>query len=555
MPGDITGSMVIDSRGRRADLPRGPGVHQPAAGRRDQPDAAQDAVGAARGDGGGPGLRRRRVAHALPSPFLVAATQNPVEYEGTYPLPEAQLDRFLLKVVLPVPEREAGARDPAPARRGLRPPRRRRGRGAGGGRPGGHRGRPGRASRRVQVSPEVAGYVVDIARATRESPSLALGCQPARRHRAAAGRPGLGLADRARLRDARRRQGARPRDPGAPARPAARGRARGRRRGRRCWPPRWARSRSPADTWPSPAASRSCCSPGCVPVVLRPAMGTVWMWLLLVALVTARRLAARAPSLGPRGDAPPPGHGADRDARHVPAHRGGRGAAGGRCAAWSATRGSPAPGPPATGTALLLRPGARTVLTTAAAARAAAATCAPLGVTVRLSGPLGLACRQATLDVPGTVRSLPPFDSRKHLPSRLARLRELDGRAAVRVRGQGTEFDSLREYVRGDDVRSIDWRASARNRNVVVRTWQPERDRRVVLVLDTSRTSAGRVGDVPAPRLGDGRRAAARRPRGPRRRPGRPRSPATARSGRGCARPAPATSPRACRRRWPTSSR
>ena len=67
----------------------------------------------------------------------------------------------------------------------------------------------------------------------------------------------------------------------------------------------------------------------------------------------------------------------------------------------------------------------------------------------------------------------------------------------MRVRGQGTEFDSLREYVRGDDVRSIDWRASARNRNVVVRTWQPERDRRVVLVLDTSRVSAGRVDDVP----------------------------------------------------------
>ena len=65
------------------------------------------------------------------------------------------------------------------------------------------------------------------------------------------------------------------------------------------------------------------------------------------------------------------------------------------------------------------------------------------------------------------------------------------------MRGQGTEFDSLREYVRGDDVRSIDWRASARSRSVVVRTWQPERDRRVVLVLDTSRVSAGRVADVP----------------------------------------------------------
>ena len=118
-------------------------------------------------------------------------------------------------------------------------------------------------------------------------------------------------------------------------------------------------------------------------------------------------------------------------------------------------------------------------------------------ITVRSIGPLGLAGRQRSRVLPGRVRVLPAFHSRKHLPSRLARLRELDGRAAVRVRGQGTEFDSLREYVRGDDVRSIDWRASARTPNVVVRTWQPERDRRVVLVLDTSRTSAGRVEDVP----------------------------------------------------------
>ena len=118
-------------------------------------------------------------------------------------------------------------------------------------------------------------------------------------------------------------------------------------------------------------------------------------------------------------------------------------------------------------------------------------------VTVRSLGPLGLAGRQRSREVPGRVRVLPAFHSRRHLPSRLARLRELDGRAAVRVRGQGTEFDSLREYVRGDDVRSIDWRASARSRTTVVRTWQPERQRRVLLVLDTSRTSAGRVDDVP----------------------------------------------------------
>ncbi|BDX29960.1 membrane protein [Mycobacterium antarcticum] len=118
-------------------------------------------------------------------------------------------------------------------------------------------------------------------------------------------------------------------------------------------------------------------------------------------------------------------------------------------------------------------------------------------VTARSVGPLGLAGRQTSHRVPSQVRILPPFLSRKHLPSRLARLRELDGAIPVLIRGQGTEFDSLREYVLGDDVRSIDWRATARRADVVVRTWRPERDRRVVLVLDTGRTSAGRVGVDP----------------------------------------------------------
>ncbi|WP_410568969.1 DUF58 domain-containing protein [Amycolatopsis sp. cmx-4-61] len=118
-------------------------------------------------------------------------------------------------------------------------------------------------------------------------------------------------------------------------------------------------------------------------------------------------------------------------------------------------------------------------------------------VTVRSVGPLGLAARQGSHAVPWTVRVLPPFHSRKHLPSRLARLQQLDGRNAVLIRGQGTEFDSLREYVIGDDVRSIDWRATARAADVMVRTWRPERDRHVVLVLDTGRVSAGRVGDAP----------------------------------------------------------
>jgi uncharacterized protein (DUF58 family) len=119
------------------------------------------------------------------------------------------------------------------------------------------------------------------------------------------------------------------------------------------------------------------------------------------------------------------------------------------------------------------------------------------GVTVRSVGPMGLAGRQRTLSAPWTVRTLPPFHSRRHLPGKLSRLRELEGQHTAMVRGQGSEFDSLRDYVPGDDVRSIDWRATARGDGVVVRTWRPERDRRILIVLDTGRTSAGRVGDTP----------------------------------------------------------
>ncbi|MDU0349766.1 DUF58 domain-containing protein [Actinomyces sp. MRS3W] len=118
-------------------------------------------------------------------------------------------------------------------------------------------------------------------------------------------------------------------------------------------------------------------------------------------------------------------------------------------------------------------------------------------VTVRVRGPLGLAGRQASLTVPARLRVLPRFASRRHLPSRLARLREMDGRSAVMVHGAGTEFDSLREYVVGDDVRSIDWRSTARRGEVVVRTWRPERDRRVLILVDTGRMAAARLDDAP----------------------------------------------------------
>jgi uncharacterized protein (DUF58 family) len=121
-------------------------------------------------------------------------------------------------------------------------------------------------------------------------------------------------------------------------------------------------------------------------------------------------------------------------------------------------------------------------------------------VSIRSYGPLRFAYRQHgvrradSVTPQWRVRVLPPFTSRRLLPEKLARLRTIDGIMVVRGRGQGTEFDALREYVLGDDVRSIDWRASARRRDVVVRTWRPERDRRVLCVIDTGRTCAVRVG-------------------------------------------------------------
>jgi uncharacterized protein (DUF58 family) len=118
-------------------------------------------------------------------------------------------------------------------------------------------------------------------------------------------------------------------------------------------------------------------------------------------------------------------------------------------------------------------------------------------VTIRSHGPLAVAARQRQLVAPGTVQVLPAFAARRFLPEKLSRLRQIDGAVLVRQRGQGSEFDSLRSYVIGDDVRAIDWRATARSRDVVVRTWRPERDRHIVLALDTGRSSAARLGDEP----------------------------------------------------------
>ena len=120
-------------------------------------------------------------------------------------------------------------------------------------------------------------------------------------------------------------------------------------------------------------------------------------------------------------------------------------------------------------------------------------------VTIRSYGPFGLAFRQTSrrradqITPPWTLRTLPEFRSRRLLPEKLSRLRVIEGQVVTRGRGQGGEFDSLRDYVIGDDPRAIDWRASARRESVVVKQWRPERDRRVLCVIDTGRTSAGRI--------------------------------------------------------------
>lgn len=233
---------------------------------------------------------------------------------------------------------------------------------------------------------------------------------------------------------------------------------------------------------------------GLVPVVLWPGKGTVWAWTAFVVVLTLLDwlVAPRPETLEVQRQQP----GAVRLGTAARSRLVLRNAGQRRIRALIRDAWQPTAGADDNRHRVALGAGERTVTDTPLLPRRRGDLRAT-GLTVRSFGPLGLAARQRTLDVPGSVRSLPAFESRKHLPSRLARLRELDGRAAVRVRGQGTEFDSLREYVRGDDVRAIDWRASARTRTTVVRTWQPERDRRVVLVLDTGRTSAGRVDDVP----------------------------------------------------------
>ncbi|MEQ6025505.1 MoxR family ATPase [Streptomyces salinarius] len=176
MPSDVTGSLVYDARTAEFSFQPGPVFTNLLLAdeiNRTPPKTQSSLLEA---------MEERQVTvdgtpRPLPEPFLVAATQNPVEYEGTYPLPEAQLDRFLLKLTVPLPTRQDEIDVLTRHAAGFNP----RDLHAAGVRPVASAAdlEAARAeAAKTTVSPEITAYVVDICRATRESPSLTLGVSP-----------------------------------------------------------------------------------------------------------------------------------------------------------------------------------------------------------------------------------------------------------------------------------------------------------------------------------------------------------------------------------------
>ena len=199
-------------------------------------------------------------SYPLPDPFIVMATQNPIEQEGTYPLPEAQVDRFMLMVKVGYPIARRRAHDHGPHDRCRRTPQR------------APRRRPTqllearKVVRDVYVDDRVKDYIVDVVFATREPPEEGhegsraahrVRRQPARQHRAQPGGARARLPAPPRLRHAGGREGDRPRRAPPPPRPQLRGRGRrGDRRGHRAPRVRGRRSALSARAFSCPWALR-----------------------------------------------------------------------------------------------------------------------------------------------------------------------------------------------------------------------------------------------------------------------------------------------------------
>ncbi|HKY15103.1 MAG TPA: DUF58 domain-containing protein [Microthrixaceae bacterium] len=119
-------------------------------------------------------------------------------------------------------------------------------------------------------------------------------------------------------------------------------------------------------------------------------------------------------------------------------------------------------------------------------------------VTLRLAGPLGLASRESRRTVRTILRVHPPFRSRDEAELRIRKARILEvGLRSARGLGGGTEFEQLREYSPDDEFRKVDWAASARMGKPIVRTYRPERNQTVIVMFDSGRLMAARVGDAP----------------------------------------------------------
>jgi MoxR-like ATPase len=176
MPGDVTGSLVYDAKRGEFGFRAGPVFTNIllADEINRTPPKTQSALLEA--------MEERQVSvdgetRPLPTPFMVAATMNPVEYEGTYTLPEAQLDRFLMKLVIDLPERDDEVEVLRRHGAGFNP----RDLAAAGvtavlDAAGLAKAQAAVAS--VGASDDVIGYAVDLARGTRQSPSVKLGVSP-----------------------------------------------------------------------------------------------------------------------------------------------------------------------------------------------------------------------------------------------------------------------------------------------------------------------------------------------------------------------------------------
>jgi MoxR-like ATPase len=176
MPGDVTGSLVYDNRTAAFSFRPGPVFtnllladeinRTPPKTQASLLEVMEEGQVSVEGE-----------PRPLPDPFLVAATQNPIEYEGTYPLPEAQLDRFLLMLTVPLPDRDAEFGVLARHMAGF-DPRDLRSAGIQAVASAADLVQAREAVAQVTVAPEVMAYVVDLVRATRALPSAQLGVSP-----------------------------------------------------------------------------------------------------------------------------------------------------------------------------------------------------------------------------------------------------------------------------------------------------------------------------------------------------------------------------------------